>query len=135
MLSVPLSEVGVFVCCLLLFQGHALRMLHCAGTRHLLPDTPLAAAAAAAAAYLALCCCCLALCCYRYEETRGNLALFAVDYQALFVDTIGRVIQQVGGVQRAPKCQLLQQSLWFGLLCLDSWPSGAASDSSRSVVR
>jgi hypothetical protein len=31
----------------------------------------------------------------RYEETRGNLALFAVDYQALFVDTIGRVVQQV----------------------------------------
>lgn len=31
----------------------------------------------------------------RYEETRGNLALFAVDYQALFVDTIGRVVQRV----------------------------------------
>jgi hypothetical protein len=32
---------------------------------------------------------------YRYDETRSNLALFAVDYQALFVDTIGRVVQQV----------------------------------------
>ena len=30
-----------------------------------------------------------------YEETRSNPQLYAVDYVALFVETIGRVIEEV----------------------------------------
>jgi beta-galactosidase/beta-glucuronidase len=39
-----------------------------------------------------------------YEETRGNLAMYAADYSALFEDTIGPLVQKVGGQQGAEHC-------------------------------
>lgn len=36
-----------------------------------------------------------------YNETRGNLALFAVDYEALFVGTVGTVVRRVSPAEVA----------------------------------
>jgi hypothetical protein len=67
-----------------------------------------------------------------YAESRSNRALFANDYQALFVDTVRRVLRQV---QRSDSCVCVSLHVCTGFPCVCACVCVCARACVRACVR